>query len=143
MYKSNEDLLRGVKEPLAIPTSRLILKVGGPEIRFRMLDPSEPLISVESSEIAAGMSSSSTAISPPATTAHPSPGGWQKTTKGPESLQMEKQITPAEKAFSPDKLAKLKVPFGHGEFSWECYLACIVVVVYFFIILERKLVLWL
>lgn len=103
VYKSNEDVLRGFSEPVAIPTSRLSLKTGGPEIRLRIMDPSEPLVSVESAPQAQSSISKAAAA------------GWQKTKKSPESIQMEKQITPAEKAFSAEKLEKLMVPFTHGE----------------------------
>lgn len=67
------------------------------------MDPSEPLVSVESAPQAQSSISKAAAA------------GWQKTKKSPESIQMEKQITPAEKAFSAEKLEKLMVPFTHGE----------------------------
>ncbi len=97
--------MRGAKEPVAIPNARYVNKVGGPEIKIRLMDPSETMVSAESS-------------SPTGTSSAAGVSGWQKTKKSPETIYMEKQITPAEKAFSVEKLEKLMAPFEVGEYSF-------------------------
>lgn len=102
MLNMNVKLLQGIKQPVPIPESRLAVP-GGPEIRVKVLDPSEPL-SV-----------------PPAPAAQSTSGGSKSKSQSPvKTLEevglagLERQIVAAEKAFTPEKLEKLMVPFSLG-----------------------------
>jgi len=98
--KSSEKILKGYKLAVAVPSSRLVVREGGPEIKLRIIDPlarEETII-----QRAAAMAAT------------------------PDKVPEKIMAAIAKDAFPPEKLALLQEALDKGSFIHSAIMPCIV-----------------